>query len=43
MVAAAALGGVGTAVAGAGVFVEGPPHPGHMHGDIYTSSYIAAI
>lgn len=28
---------------GAGVFVEGPPHPGRMHGDIYTSSYIAAI
>lgn len=28
---------------GAGVFVEGPPHPGRMHGDIYTWSYIAAI
>ncbi len=28
---------------GAGVVVEGPPHPGRLHGDIYTSSYIAAI
>ncbi|ART72967.1 hypothetical protein BTO20_34375 [Mycobacterium dioxanotrophicus] len=28
---------------GAGVFVEGPPRPGRLHGDIYTSSYIAAI
>ncbi|WP_232005908.1 hypothetical protein [Mycobacterium sp. 852013-50091_SCH5140682] len=28
---------------GAGVIVEGPPRPGRLHGDIYTSSYIAAI
>jgi hypothetical protein len=28
---------------GAGVFVEGPPPPGRQHGDVYTSSYIAAI
>jgi hypothetical protein len=28
---------------GAGVVVEGPPPPGRLHGDVYTSSYIAAI
>jgi hypothetical protein len=28
---------------GAGVFVEGPPPPGRLRGDVYTSSYIAAI